>query len=110
MDRFVKGDIVVLPFPFSDLSSAKKRPAIIIATLETEDIILCPITSTKRNDRYDVDINTNHFKEGNLKNASSIRPNRLFTADKKIILYKAGAIKMSKLKEVENKIVEIITK
>lgn len=40
MERPVKGDIVVIPFPFSDLSDAKRRPALVSATLAGEDIIL----------------------------------------------------------------------
>jgi len=50
LERFVKGDIVVLPFPFSDLSISKNRPSLVVATLKSEDIILCQITSQSRND------------------------------------------------------------
>ncbi len=41
MEKLVKGDIVVIPFHFSDLSEAKRRPAIVVATLEGNDLILC---------------------------------------------------------------------
>lgn len=45
MEGFVKGDIVVLPFPFSDLSGSKRRPAMVLADLPGDDILLCQITS-----------------------------------------------------------------
>jgi mRNA interferase MazF len=45
MGRFIKGDIVVVPFPFSDLSGAQKRPAWVLANLRGDDLILCQITS-----------------------------------------------------------------
>jgi len=45
MGTFVKGDVVVLPFPFSDLSAAKRRPAFVVAALTGDDVILCQITS-----------------------------------------------------------------
>ena len=45
MARFVKGDVVVVPFPFSNLTEAKKRPALVIAVLSGDDVILCQITS-----------------------------------------------------------------
>ncbi|MFH1972979.1 MAG: hypothetical protein ABIJ18_05900 [archaeon] len=41
MEEFVKGDVVVIPFPFSDLSNSKKRPAFVAANLKGDDIILC---------------------------------------------------------------------
>jgi mRNA interferase MazF len=45
MGKFVKGDVVIIPFPFSDLSSSKRRPALVLAGLKGNDIILCQITS-----------------------------------------------------------------
>lgn len=56
MERFIKGDIVVVPFPFSDLTRAKRRPALVIAELEGDDLILCQITSQQLKDRYAVSI------------------------------------------------------
>ena len=47
MAEFVKGDVIVVPFPFSDLTQAKRRPALVIATLAGDDLILCQITSTR---------------------------------------------------------------
>jgi mRNA interferase MazF len=49
MAAFVKGDRVVVPFPFSDLSNAKRRPALVIAKLTRNDLILCLITSYQSN-------------------------------------------------------------
>lgn len=45
MAKFIKGNVVVVPFPFSDLTQAKRRPALVISKLEGDDIILCQITS-----------------------------------------------------------------
>jgi mRNA interferase MazF len=44
MGKFVKGDVVIIPFPFSDLSGNKKRPAFVVADLSGDDIIVCQIT------------------------------------------------------------------
>ncbi|MGA9100244.1 MAG: type II toxin-antitoxin system PemK/MazF family toxin [Methanotrichaceae archaeon] len=110
MERFMKGDIVVLPFPFSDLTEAKRRPALVLAELDGTDRILCQITSQKFGDRYAVSIDESDFEEGSLRKRSNVRPNRIFTADSKIILYKAGHIKSSKIDEVVNRIIEILTR
>jgi len=107
MERLVKGDVVVLPFPFSDLSASKKRPALAVATLEGDDVILCQITSEARFDRYSIALNNSDFKQGGLRLTSMIRPNRLFTADMSIIRYKAGSLKEKKIREVANKICNI---
>lgn len=108
MAEFVKGDVVVVPFPFSDLTQAKRRPALVIATLAGDDLILCQITSQNITDRYAIRLQGSDFSEGGLNPTSNIRPNRLFTADRGIILYKVGQLKTEKLNEAIAKIVEII--
>src|SRR3989344_9396208 len=109
MAKFIKGDIVVIPFPFSDLSEVKKRPAFVVNSLEGNDVILCQITSQTIKDKYSISILKNDFVVGNLSVNSNIRPNRIFTADKNIILYKVGNLKETKTKEVIRKVVEIIS-
>lgn len=108
MATFVKGDVVIVPFPFSDLSQAKRRPALVIANLRGDDLILCQITSQKISDNYAVAITNRDFTTGDLKQNSNVRPNRLFTADQGIILYKAGQLKVNKIKEVIDKIIDIL--
>ena len=110
MEEFVKGDVVVLPFPFSDLSKSKKRPALIVANLIGDDLILCQITSESRVDNYSIILKNNDFSKGSLNLTSMIRPNRLFTADKSIILYKVGSIKKDKINEVIDEIIRIFKK
>lgn len=108
MAEFVKGDVVVVPFPFSDLSESKRRPALVITPLEGEDILLCQITSQTVKDSYAILIEDKDFETGSLKQSSYVRPNRLFTADTRIILYHVGRIGNKKMKEVVRKIIEIV--
>lgn len=109
MEKLVKGDIVVIPFPFSDLSSTKKRPALIIAVLDGDDFILCQITSS-RTDKYSIKLENKDFKEGQLDVESNIRPNKLFTADKSLILYKICTLKENKVEQITQRIEQIIKK
>jgi len=108
MAEFVKGDVVVIPFPFSDLSEAKRRPAFVVTKLTGDDLVLCQITSHTIKDKYAVSLNVSDFVQGNLSTNSNIRPNRIFTADKNIILYKVGSVKIEKIKEVIESIVKMI--
>ena len=110
MERFVRGDIVILPFPFSDLSISKNRPALVAATLKGDDLILCQITSQSRDDKDAIILKQEDFQHGKLNVDSFIRPSRLFTADSSIIQYKVGKLNSSKIKEVERKICEIFTR
>lgn len=108
MARFVRGDVVVIPFPFSDLSQAKRRPALVLAKLDGDDLILCQITSQASKDRYSISLETGDFAAGRLNQSSSLRPNRLFTADSAIILYKAGVVLPRKLDQVVERVIEIL--
>jgi len=106
--KFVKGDVVVIPFPFSDLTQAKRRPAFVIANLEGDDVILCQITSKIVKDMYSLPLDDSDFEDGSLKQPSNIRPNRIFTADSHIVLYRVGNLKQGKINEVIAKVVEIV--
>jgi len=104
----MKGDVVVVPFPFSNLTRAKRRPALIIAELEGDDLILCQITSQRIKDKYAISINEDDFETGILKQRSNIRPNRIFTADRHIILYRVGHLKSEKVREIIERIIGIL--
>lgn len=108
MGAFVKGDVVVAPFPFSDLSDAKRRPALVIATLTGNDVILCQITGQVARDQYAIPLTDQDFTTGSLRQHSNLRPNRIFTADSAIILYRAGVLSSTKLQAVTAKIIEIL--
>ncbi|MDP3986770.1 MAG: type II toxin-antitoxin system PemK/MazF family toxin [Nanoarchaeota archaeon] len=108
MERFVKGDIVVTPFPFSDLKSSVRRPALVVARLKGEDVILCQITSRNHPDPYQIPLNEDDFVGKILKVRSFVKPSILFTLRRSILLYKIGKIKSDKVKFIEDKICEIV--
>lgn len=108
MGGFVKGDIVVLPYPFSDLSQAKRRPALVVASAGGDDLILCQMTSQANRDRYALLIDPTDLQNGTLNQPGYVRPNRLFTADRQILLYRIGMLKPAKLTTVVDAIVRIL--
>jgi len=108
--EFVKGDVVVVLFPFSDLSNAKKRPALVIATPKGDDVILSQITSRDVSDQYTKSIFERDFVSGSLRQKSNVRPNRLFTADSRIIQYSAGHLNDQIMERIIDKIIEILKK
>ena len=108
MGDFLKGDVVLVPFPFSDLSTTKKRPALVIAVLTGDDVILCQITSKAVKGNLAISLLDSDFESGTLQQESNIRPNRLFTADYNIILSTIGHLKPAKIMEVTKKLIDII--
>jgi len=97
--RFVKGDVVVVPFPYTNLSAAKNRPALVIATLPGPDILLCMITSQPTPDRDVIAITPNDISPPINRN-SIIRPSRLFTMDAALVVKRAGTLNPTKLAQV----------
>jgi len=108
METPLKGDVVVVPFPFSDLAAAKKRPALVLSVLRGDDIILCQITSQQTKDGYAIPLREDELRDGTLRQDSNIRPNKLFTADRSLILYKAASLKTAKVQQVAQRVCEII--
>jgi mRNA interferase MazF len=108
MEEFVKGSVVVIPFPFSDLSAAKRRPALVLANLTGNDILLCQITSRCHDEKYSILLKTTDFETGDLPVESYIRPARIFTADKNIILNTKGIVSNEILNKTINNIISIL--
>lgn len=76
MAEFVRGDVVVVPFPFFDLSQAKRRPALVVAELTGDDLILCQITSQSVKDSYAIPVSDSDSSKDGLKQSSHIRYKR----------------------------------
>ena len=108
MAKFVKGDIVVVPFPFSDLTHTKRRPAVVISELKGNDRILCQITSQSIRDEHAIELNDSDFVEGGLYQSSNVRPNRIFTCDISIIQYKVGHLRLEKMEHIINELIKIL--
>ena len=108
MGLFVKGDIVVIPFPFSDLSQVKRRPAMVIANVTGTDLILCQITSKYHNNTWSIPLDPSDMSSGILKELSYIRPDKLFTADVSMIQYTLGHVQDMITQSVVDTIISII--
>jgi len=108
MEKPVVGAVVVLPFPHTDLTVGKRRPALVVANLPGDDLILCQITSQARHDGYSVGLAQADFVQGSLNSPSYVRPNRLFTVDVACVLRKVGRISRDKFASVASSINHLI--
>lgn len=109
MGKPVVGEVVVLPFPQTNLQVGKRRPALVVADLAGDDLILCQITSQAHSDGYSVPLTAADFERGQLAVDSFIRPSRLFTVEQSVILYAAAKVKDAKLRVVKTKICQLFT-
>jgi len=96
----VAGEVVIIPFPQTNLVVGKRRPALVVADLPGDDLILCQITTRARSDQSSIGLDAADFERGQLAQPSFIRPQRLFTVEQRVILYSIGKVKTSKLAEV----------
>jgi mRNA interferase MazF len=96
----IAGEVIIVPFPQTNLVTGKLRPALTLVSLPGDDVILRQITSQARHDGYSIALSLADFGSGSLPIASFIRPNRLFTADKSVIVRSAGQVKAAKLQQV----------
>jgi len=95
-------DIVLVDFPFSDLTKIKKRPALVINSLEGENAILCQITTKRRNiQKYEI-LLPKEFCKGDIRFNSFIYVDMIFTLHKSLIYRKIGEINNLNIKEMIN--------
>lgn len=108
MEGFVKGDVIVLEFPFSDLTSYKRRPALIIKIPSGDDIIICQITAESQKKDVEIPIKNNEFAKGGLKKDSYVRIDKITTIKRTRTKYKIGSLKPEKFKEIIDRVVSFL--
>jgi mRNA interferase MazF len=98
------GTVILVRFPFSDLSQTKVRPALVLADSGQGDCILCQITSNPYTDSSAIEIGEEAFASGSLHRTSYARPRKIFTTDRDLLLREIGVLKP----DVHRRVVEIL--
>jgi len=105
-------DIILLPYPFTDLEGSKVRPAIVISNnnfnRRSEDVIAIPVTTILKDEPYSVLIGQENLSSGKLLKPSRIRFDKIFTVEKKLAVMKIGVINENTFRQAKSKIFEII--
>ena len=99
-----RGDIVLVTFPFTDLTATKQRPALVISPDSvnqlSQDLILAAITSQLTEDEYGLPLEAGDFAEGHLPKQSMLRLTKIFTIHSLLIRKKIGALKPATMDRV----------
>lgn len=110
MTNYKSGDVVLLEFPFSDLSGSKKRPAGVLASIpHRKELIVIMLTSTKKVDAV-VDYQIKNTRKAGLRDITYARISRLFTIKEGIALRKLGELEDTEFRVIVNKVISIIKK
>ena len=102
------GKVILVPFPFSDLSESKLRPALMLADAGRGDWVLCQITSKPYGDQHAISITDDSFMSGSLRVASFARPGKLFTGSSGLVLGEVGMLKPAAIHRVLEAIIEML--
>lgn len=101
-------EIVLLPFPFSDLERKRVRPALVVSNnnlnKKSEDCIMVPLTTIIKDEPYSVVINQENLSSGKLLKPSRIRTDKIFSVKKDLVIMKIGIISEDILEKVKTEI------
>ncbi len=103
-----EGSVVLVRFPFSDLSSSKLRPAVVLASAGRDDWILCQITGNPYADQTAIQIDDHDFETGSLQRVSYARPGKLFTANRSLMATETGKLNSSIFNNIVSAVVDIL--
>lgn len=115
MTHYRRGDIVLLPFPFTDLTTTKQRPALIISrddfNRRGEDVVACAITSKDPQviSDFDILLHPDDLRQAGLPKPSKIKCGKIVTIDSRLIRKKLGNLPFSRMIAVQKIISDIIS-
>ena len=99
-----RGDIVLVPVPFTDLTSSKRRPALVISpdsfNAQQQDLVLAAITSHVPDTTEALILTSRDFSSGTLPKTSLVKPNKLFTIHSTLVVKKVAVLKGEKVEQV----------
>ena len=100
-----KGDIVLIPFPFTDLTGSKKRPALVLLSASLD--VTVSFISTQLHWREPTDLFLQPNATNGLKKPSLIRTGKIATIDKALVIGRLGSIKAKQIEELNEKLTQL---
>jgi len=109
--NFEQGEIILIPFPFTNLKASKKRPVVVLSKSKVNrkfgDFISCGITSNIQDTEYSVLIDKSDLEYGYLPKPSRIKTNVIFTLEKSSAIKSLGRIKEVAFKKVKEELLKL---
>ncbi|WP_089683420.1 type II toxin-antitoxin system PemK/MazF family toxin [Billgrantia gudaonensis] len=95
------GDVVLVPFPFSDLKTRKKRPVLVFQSPDSYGDMVCLAITSRSNHQQSVPIYAESFVDGVLPKASWVRYGKVYTVNDAVVTGRFGALKADVFDEVK---------
>lgn len=105
--RLSRGDAVLIPVPFTDLSSRKRRPVLVLSA-HRGDFICAAITSNIGVSKFSVVLTDKSMSSGKLPTASEVLCNKIYTLNESIVVKKFGKVKTEVVEETVGKLIELL--
>ena len=106
-------ELVLIPIPFTDLSSQRRRPVIIISNddynSKTDDIIVVGVTSNLQETEYSLTITQNDMESGTLRQTSRVKVDKIYTLAQSIVVRSFGKIKIQTFDKILDLLKEVTT-
>ena len=102
------GVVVTVSFPFSDLSSSRLRPAVVLANSGRGDWVLCQVTSKSYADASAIQLEDEDFASGSLRLTSYARPGKIFTANESLMVTRVGELKSDSFRKVGEAVISLL--
>jgi mRNA interferase MazF len=108
---YKRGEIVLIPVPFSDLSASKKRPVLVVSNDNHNtsgfDIVVVAITSNLI--QQGISLNNSDMSKGQLPKPSVIRCDKIYSLDKSIVIKSIGNVSNVIMNTVKAEIISLIS-
>ncbi len=107
-----QGDIVLVPVPFSDLSSQKRRPVIVVSNdayhLATADMIVVAMTSNPARSDYGFVIASSDLERGRLNRPGTVRVDKIFTLSQSLVAASFGRVDRGVLERIGKVLLQLL--
>lgn len=109
---FEQGDVVLLPFPFSDLSSAKRRPVLVLSKATynkaSPDFVVCAMTSNLGNAAHSVYVEDADMESGRLPKPSRVKVDKVFCASQSLVVKRVGRVSQDVMAQVRRELFAVL--
>jgi mRNA interferase MazF len=109
-----QGDIVLIPIPFTDLSSQKRRPVVIISNdaynRKTSDIVVVAMTSNPEAVDYSFAVTSSDLEKGTLNRPGKVRVDKIYTLSQSIVVKTFGRVNSATLDRIRKTLQDLTAK